>query len=247
MSKRAPPPLEAALQGAEQIGFTIVSLTVSLIAVLIPLLFMSDIVGRLFREFAVTLSVTILVSALVSLTLTPMMCARMLRQVPADQEGRLAQYLDASFEPMKSAYDRSLVWVLQRQRAALLVFGATLVVTALLFAIVPKGFFPVQDTGLITGVTEAPQTISFAGLVERQQALVKALVVDPAVESLSSFVGVDGTNVTPNSGRLQINLKPVNERPDTVSTVIRRLQSRTGAVSGITLCRRSRTSRSRIA
>jgi multidrug efflux pump len=235
MSKRAPPPLEAALQGAEQIGFTIVSLTVSLIAVLIPLLFMSDIVGRLFREFAVTLSVTILVSALVSLTLTPMMCARMLRQVPADQEGRLAQYLDASFEPMKSAYDRSLVWVLQRQRAALLVFGATLVVTALLFAIVPKGFFPVQDTGLITGVTEAPQTISFAGLVERQQALVKALVVDPAVESLSSFVGVDGTNVTPNSGRLQINLKPVNERPDTVSTVIRRLQSRTGAVSGITL------------
>jgi multidrug efflux pump len=206
MSKRAPPPLEAALQGAEQIGFTIVSLTVSLIAVLIPLLFMSDIVGRLFREFAVTLSVTILVSALVSLTLTPMMCARMLRQVPADQEGRLAQYLDASFERMKSAYDRSLVWVLQRQRAALLVFGATLVVTALLFAIVPKGFFPVQDTGLITGVTEAPQTISFAGLVERQQALVKALVVDPAVESLSSFVGVDGTNVTPNSGRLQINL-----------------------------------------
>jgi multidrug efflux pump len=247
MSKRAPPPLEAALQGAEQIGFTIVSLTVSLIAVLIPLLFMSDIVGRLFREFAVTLSVTILVSALVSLTLTPMMCARMLRQVPADQEGRLAQYLDASFERMKSAYDRSLVWVLQRQRAALLVFGATLVVTALLFAIVPKGFFPVQDTGLITGVTEAPQTISFAGLVERQQALVKALVVDPAVESLSSFVGVDGTNVTPNSGRLQINLKPVNERPDTVSTVIRRLQSRAGAVSGITLCRRSRTSRSRIA
>ena len=229
------PPLEAALQGAEQIGFTIVSLTVSLIAVLIPLLFMSDIVGRLFREFAVTLSVTILVSALVSLTLTPMMCARMLRQVPADQEGRLAQFLDAAFERMKSAYDRSLVWVLQRQRAALLVFGATLVVTALLFAIVPKGFFPVQDTGLITGVTEAPQTISFAGLVERQQALVKALVVDPAVESLSSFVGVDGTNVTPNSGRLQINLKPVNERPDTVSTVIRRLQSRAGAVSGITL------------
>jgi multidrug efflux pump len=229
------PPLQAALKGAEQIGFTIVSLTVSLIAVLIPLLFMSDIVGRLFREFAVTLSVTILVSAAVSLTLTPMMCARMLTHVPREHEGRVAQLLDNGFERMKQAYDRSLVWVLNRQRAALLVFGASLAVTALLFTIVPKGFFPVQDTGLIVGVTEATQTISFAGLAGRQQALVKALVEDPAVQSLSSFVGVDGTNVAPNSGRLLINLKPVNERPDDVSTVIRRLQLRAAAVSGVTL------------
>ena len=229
------PPLEAALKGAEQIGFTIVSLTVSLIAVLIPLLFMSDIVGRLFREFAVTLSVTILVSAVVSLTLTPMMCARMLRPVSRQQEGRVARALDSGFERLKHAYDRSLVFVLAHQGVALLVFGATLVITALLFMVVPKGFFPVQDTGLIIGVTEAPQTISFAGLVERQQALVKALVADPAVQSLSSFVGVDGTNVTPNSGRLQINLEPINERPDDVSAIIRRLQSRAAPVPGITL------------
>jgi multidrug efflux pump len=229
------PPLQAALKGAQQIGFTIVSLTVSLIAVLIPLLFMSDIVGRLFREFAVTLSVTIMVSAVVSLTLTPMMCARILRHTPREHEGRLARGLDEGFERMRAAYGRSLTWVLNRQRATLVVFAATLVATALLFAIVPKGFFPVQDTGLIVGVTEAPQTISFAGLVDRQQALVKALVNDPAVDSLSSFIGVDGTNVTPNSGRVQINLKPLNERSDDVSTVIRRLQSRAVGVPGITL------------
>jgi multidrug efflux pump len=229
------PPLQAALKGAEQIGFTIVSLTVSLIAVLIPLLFMSDIVGRLFREFAVTLSVTILVSAVVSLTLTPMMCAHILKRTPREHEGRFAQLLDNAFERMKHAYDRSLVWVLQRQGATLLVFASTLLLTAVLFVVVPKGFFPVQDTGLIIGVTEAPQTISFAGLLPRQQALVKALLADPAVQSLSSFVGVDGTNVTPNSGRLQINLKPVHERADDVSTVIRRLQSRAAGVSGITI------------
>jgi multidrug efflux pump len=229
------PPLQAALKGAEQIGFTIVSLTVSLIAVLIPLLFMSDIVGRLFREFAVTLSVTILVSAVVSLTLTPMMCARILRHAPREREGRLARLLDHGFERMKQSYDRSLVWVLQHQRATLLTFGATLVVTALLFVAVPKGFFPVQDTGLVIGVTEAPQATSFAGLAERQQALVKALVADPAVQSISSFVGVDGTNVTPNSGRVQINLKPIDERPDDVSSVIRRLKGRATNVPGITI------------
>ncbi len=229
------PPMQAALKGAAQIGFTIVSLTVSLIAVLIPLLFMSDIVGRLFREFAVTLSVTILVSALVSLTLTPMMCARILSHTPREHESRLAQRLDAGFERLTRGYDRSLLWVLDHQGATLIVFGATLVATAVLFVVVPKGFFPVQDTGLIVGVTEAPQTTSFTGLVDRQQALVKALVSDPAVDSLSSFVGVDGTNVTPNSGRVQINLKPVNERADDVSAVIRRLQSKASAVSGIAL------------
>ena len=229
------PPLQAALKGAQQIGFTIVSLTVSLIAVLIPLLFMSDIVGRLFREFAITLSVTILVSAVVSLTLTPMMCARILKHTPREREGRLARRLDDGFDRVKDAYGRSLGWVLNRQGATLVVFAVTVVATAILFAIVPKGFFPIQDTGLIVGVTEAPQTISFAGLVQRQQALVNALAGDPAVESLSSFIGVDGTNVTPNSGRVQINLKPLDERSDDVSTVMRRLQSRAVGVPGITL------------
>jgi multidrug efflux pump len=229
------PPLQAALKGAQQIGFTIVSLTVSLIAVLIPLLFMSDIVGRLFREFAITLSVTILVSAIVSLTLTPMMCARILKHTPREREGRLARRLDDGFERLKNTYGRSLGWVLNRQRATLVVFAATVVATALLFGIVPKGFFPVQDTGLIVGVTEAPQTTSFAGLVDRQQALVRTLAGDPAVDSLSSFVGVDGTNVTPNSGRVQINLKPIHQRADDVSTVIRRLQSRAVSVPGINL------------
>jgi multidrug efflux pump len=227
-------PLQAALKGAEQIGFTIVSLTVSLIAVLIPLLFMSDVVGRLFREFAVTLSVTILVSAVVSLTLTPMMCARILRHTPREREGRLARVLDERFDQLKNAYDRSLTWVLNHERTTLLVFAGSIVTTALLFLVVPKGFFPVQDTGVIVGVTEAPQTISFQGLAERQQALVKAVVGDPAVQSLSSFIGVDGTNVTPNSGRLQITLKPIGQRDD-VSTVIRRLQARANGVPGITL------------
>jgi len=226
-------PLQAALKGAEQIGFTIVSLTVSLIAVLIPLLFMGDVVGRLFREFAITLSVTILVSALVSLTLTPMMCARILRHTPNERESGLARALDNGFIRMRDAYGRSLTWVLARQRATLLMFGGTLVVTALLFVIVPKGFFPVQDTGVIIGITEAPQSISFQGLAERQQELVKALLADPAIDSLSSFIGVDGTNVTANSGRIQINLKPINQRRDDVSVVMRRLQSRASAVEGI--------------
>ena len=228
-------PLEAALKGAEQIGFTIVSLTVSLIAVLIPLLFMSDIVGRLFREFAVTLSVTILVSAVVSLTLTPMMCARILKRVPPSEEGRVARFLDRSFQRAVDAYGRSLTWVLERQSLTLLVFLGTLLVTAVLFLLVPKGFFPVEDTGVIVGVTEAPQTISFAGLAERQQALGAALLRDDAVQSLSSFVGVDGTNLTSNSGHLQINLKPLSQRKEDVSTVIRRLQGKAASVPGIAL------------
>jgi multidrug efflux pump len=228
-------PLDAALKGAAQIGFTIVSLTVSLIAVLIPLLFMGDIVGRLFREFAITLSVTILVSALVSLTLTPMMCARILRHTPKEKEGRLARALESGFERSIALYGRTLTWVLARQRATLLIFLGTLVATGYLFYVVPKGFFPVQDTGVILGVTEAPQTVSFEGLAERQQSLVKILLQDPAVESISSFIGVDGTNVTPNSGRVQINLTPLAERRTDVSTIIRRLQARVADLTGIAL------------
>jgi multidrug efflux pump len=229
------PPLKAALDGAEQIGFTIVSLTVSLIAVLIPLLFMGDIVGRLFREFAVTLSVTILVSALVSLTLTPMMCALILRPVDKAKEGVLPRLLDGAFRRAIDAYARTLAVVLRHRRATLTVFGATLVATILLYVYVPKGFFPVEDTGAIVGISEAPQTVSFAAMTDRQQALAAVILKDPAVASLSSFIGVDGTNLTPNSGRLQINLKPKGERDADVSAVIRRLQSAVGAVSGITL------------
>ena len=228
-------PLDAALKGAAQIGFTIVSLTVSLIAVLIPLLFMGDIVGRLFREFAVTLSVTILVSAVVSLTLTPMMSARILKHVPKEQEGRFARWLEESFQKLIDAYGRTLTWVLRRQGATLAVFGVTLIATAVLFYIVPKGFFPVQDTGVIIGVTEAPQTVSFQGMAVQQQALVAELLKDPAVESISSFIGVDGTNVTPNSGRVQINLKPLGQREAGVERIIRRLQRRVAELTGIAL------------
>jgi multidrug efflux pump len=229
------PPLQAALKGAQQIGFTIVSLTVSLIAVLIPLLFMSDIVGRLFREFAITLSVTILVSAVVSLTLTPMMCARILKRTPADRQGRMARVLEGAFERTIAAYGRSLTWVLRHERSTLLVFAATVVVTALLVLWVPKGFFPVQDTGVIMGMTEGDETISFEALAARQQALARVLLRDPAVQSLSSFIGVDGTNVTPNSGRLQINLKPLDQRDEDVTTVMRRLQAGAARVPGISL------------
>ena len=218
------PPLEAALKGSEQIGFTIISLTVSLIAVLIPLLFMGDIVGRLFREFAVTLGVTILVSAVVSLTLTPMMCARLLRHRTDHQAGRLNRASEAAFDWVIAIYGRTLQWVLRHQTATLLVAVGTLVLTVVLYVVVPKGFFPVQDTGVIMGVSEASQTISFAGMAERQQALATIILEDPAVESLSSFIGVDGTNATINSGRIQINLKPLEERKISASDVIRRLQ-----------------------
>src|SRR5712692_2283551 len=206
------PPMQAALKGAEQIGFTILSLTVSLIAVLIPLLFMGDIVGRLFREFAVTLSVTILVSAVVSLTLTPMMCARMLRHKSPSEQTRFYRASERVFERIIAFYGRTLQWVLGHQRATLIVAGGTLVLTILLYLVIPKGFFPVQDTGVILGVSEAPQTVSFAAMALRQQALATVILKDPAVESLSSFIGVDGTNTTPNSGRIQINLKPLSDR-----------------------------------
>jgi multidrug efflux pump len=228
-------PMQAAFKGAEQIGFTIMSLTISLIAVLIPLLFMGDIVGRLFREFAITLSVTILVSAFVSLTLTPMMCSRLLHHTPASQQGRFYLASERVWERIIRFYGRTLTWVLKHQPATLLVAAATLVLTVLLYIIVPKGFFPIQDTGIIQGISEAPQTTSFTAMSERQQALARIILQDPAVENLSSFIGVDGTNTTLNSGRLLINLKPLDVRKINASDVIRRLQPQIAKVDGITL------------
>jgi multidrug efflux pump len=228
-------PLDAALRGSEQIGFTIVSLTISLIAVLIPLLFMGDIVGRLFREFAITLAVTILVSAVVSLTLTPMMCSRLLRHKTEAQESRFYRASERVWQGIIDFYARTLQWVLKRQTATLLVAAATLVLTVWLYIIVPKGFFPVQDTGIIQGISEAPQAISFAAMSQRQQALAQVILKDPAVQSLSSFIGVDGTNTTLNTGRIQINLKALEDRKINASDVIRRLQPELEKVDGITL------------
>ncbi len=228
-------PLEAALKGSAQIGFTIVSLSISLIAVLIPLLFMGDIVGRLFREFAVTLSVTIVVSAFVSLTLTPMMCAKFLRHKPEAQQGKLYQASERLWQRIIDFYGRTLKWVLGHQPATLIVAVATLALTIFLFIIIPKGFFPVQDTGVILGVSEAPQTVSFESMAERQQKLAEVILKDPAVASLSSFIGVDGTNPTINSGRIQINLKAIEERKINASDIIRRLQTQLQKVEGITL------------
>jgi multidrug efflux pump len=228
-------PLNAALKGAEQIGFTIISLTVSLVAVLIPLLFMADVVGRLFREFAVTLSVTILISAVVSLTLTPMMSARLLRHRPETQRSNLYRASERAFNSTIDLYGRTLRWVLNHQGATLLVAIGTLVLTTWLYIVIPKGFFPVQDTGVILGISEAEQTISFSAMAERQQSLAKVILRDPAVESLSSFIGVDGTNTTINTGRIQINLKPLDEREIRASDIIRRLQQELANVPGITL------------
>jgi multidrug efflux pump len=229
------PPLQAALKGSEQIGFTIVSLTISLIAVLIPLLFMGDIVGRLFREFAVTLSVTILVSAVVSLTLTPMMCAKLLKHKPESQRGRFYQVSEHAFETVIAFYGRTLKWVLKHQTATLFVALATLVLTVILYIIVPKGFFPVQDTGIIQGISEASQSISFPAMAQKQQQLTEVILKDPAVDSLSSFIGIDGTNQTLNSGRMLINLKPLSQRKMNASDVIRRLQPNLEKIEGITL------------
>ncbi len=228
-------PLDAALKGAGQIGFTIVSLTVSLIAVLIPLLFMGDIVGRLFREFAVTLAVTILVSAGVSLSLTPMMSAKLLKHRKEGEKGRFYEVTEDYYNRIIAFYGRSVKWVLKHQTATLLVTAATLVLTLFLYVIVPKGFFPVQDTGVILGVSEAPDYVSFDAMAERQQELAKVILQDKDVESLSSFIGIDGTNVTPNSGRIQINLKPRDQRSDSASAIIRRLQPELSKVNGITL------------
>jgi len=228
-------PLEAALQGSGQIGFTIVSLTVSLIAVLIPLLFMGDIVGRLFREFAVTLSVTILLSAVISLTLTPMMCALLLRPHGDSHHGWFYEKSENVFNKTIAFYGRTLQFVLRHQRTTLLVTIGTLVATIWLYMIVPKGFFPVQDTGVIMGISDAPESVSFSSMAERQQRLAAAVLKDPDVASLSSFIGVDGTNTTPNSGRIQINLKPKDERTADASAIIKRLQQEVSGVEGITL------------
>jgi multidrug efflux pump len=229
------PPMEAALKGAEQIGFTILSLTVSLIAVLIPLLFMGDVVGRLFREFAVTLAVTIVVSAVVSLTLTPMMSARILRHEPKEKQGRIYQATERAFEAMISFYGRTLKFVLGYQTITLLVALATLLLTIFLYIIIPKGFFPVQDTGVIQGISQAPQVIGSKDMARKQLELTKAVMADPAVESVSSFIGADGTNTTMNSGRMSINLKPIEERKISASDLIRRLNTRVSQVQGISL------------
>jgi multidrug efflux pump len=228
-------PLDAALKGSGQIGFTIISLTVSLIAVLIPLLFMGDIVGRLFREFAVTLSVTILVSAAVSLSLTPMMCAKLLKHRKEGEKGRFYEVTEDFYNRVIAFYGRTVKWVLKHQTATLFVTFGTLVLTLVMYVIVPKGFFPVQDTGVILGVSEAPDSVSFDAMSKRQQELAKIILKDKDVESLSSFIGVDGTNTTPNSGRIQINLKPRDERSDDASAIIRRLQPELAHVEGITL------------
>jgi multidrug efflux pump len=229
------PPMEAALKGAEQIGFTILSLTVSLIAVLIPLLFMGDVVGRLFREFAVTLAVTIIVSAVVSLTLTPMMSARILRHEPKEQQGRIYRATERAFEGMIAFYGRTLKFVLRFQTVTLFVAVATLLLTVFLYIIIPKGFFPVQDTGVIQGITQAPPAISSQAMAKKQLEITKAVLEDPAVESISSFIGADGTNVTTNSGRMSINLKPLADRNISASDLIRRLNTRVNQVQGIQL------------
>ncbi len=229
------PPLEAALKGSEQIGFTILSLTVSLIAVLIPLLFMGDVVGRLFREFAVTLGVTILLSAVVSLTLTPMMCAKLLKHVPKEKQGRFYRASQRVFDRTIEGYGKTLKWVLGHQTATLLIAVGTLVFTIFLYIVIPKGFFPVQDTGAILGVSEAPQSISFTAMAKRQESLAGIILKDPAVASLSSFIGVDGTNASLNTGRILINLKPLEDRDANVTEVIRRLQPELARLEGITL------------
>ncbi len=228
-------PLQAALKGAGQIGFTILSLTVSLIAVLIPLLFMGDVVGRLFREFAVTLAVTIVISAVVSLTLTPMMCSRILRHKPASQQGRLFHASERAFERMIAFYGRTLRFVLRFQPLTLFIAVATLGLTVFLYIIIPKGFFPVQDTGVIQGISQANQTISFQAMAEKQKELARVILADPAVASLSSFIGADGTNTTLNSGRFSINLKPLSDRSLSAADVIRRLQTKLRDVAGIQL------------
>jgi multidrug efflux pump len=228
-------PMVAALKGSQQIGFTIISLTVSLIAVLIPLLFMGDVVGRLFREFAVTLAVTILVSAVVSLTLTPMMCSRILRHKSESEQTRFYHWSEKVFNSVIAFYGRTLRFVLQYKFVTLMVTIATLVGTLILYVVVPKGFFPVQDTGVILGISEAPQSVSFTSMAQRQQQLVDIVLKDPAVDNVSSFIGVDGTNTTLNSGRIQINLKPLDQRGISASAVIQRIQPQLSNIEGIQL------------
>ncbi len=228
-------PLQAALKGSGQVAFTILSLSISLIAVLIPLLFMGDVVGRLFREFAVTLGVTIVISAIVSLTLTPMMCAKLLKHTPPEKQGKIYHASEEIYHKVIGQYGRSLQWVLKHQNLTLMVAAGTLVFTVLLYVLIPKGFFPIQDTGIIQGISEAPQSISFPAMARRQQQLASLILKDPAVENLSTFIGVDGTNTTLNSGRILINLKPIDERKISANDIIRRLQKKLAVVKGITL------------
>ncbi|SAK42278.1 acriflavin resistance protein [Caballeronia temeraria] len=228
-------PLEAALKGSKQIGFTIISLTVSLIAVLIPLLFMGDVVGRLFHEFAITLAVTIVISAIVSLTLVPMMCAKLLRHTPPKESKRFEARAHQFIDYVIGRYAVALNWVLERQRATLFVFVLTLVLTAVLYVFIPKGFFPTQDTGVIQAITQAPQAASYQAVADQQQALAKKILQNPDVESLTSFVGVDGSNITLNSGRMLINLKPRDDRSNTSSDIIRTIQSEVADIPGIKL------------
>src|SRR5579871_1033023 len=228
-------PLEAALKGSEQVGFTIISLTISLIAVLIPLLFMGDVVGRLFREFAITLAVTILISAAVSLTLVPMACAKLLKPHAEERENAFQRWNREWFDALIRGYGRMLAWVLDHQTATLLVALGTFALTAALYVVIPKGFFPTQDTGLIQAITEAPESVSFKTMAERQQALAAVIVKDRDVESLSSFIGVDGANTTLNSGRILINLKPHDERKDDIAETMRRIKQASQQVLGITL------------
>ncbi len=228
-------PLHAALKGSEQIGFTIISLTVSLIAVLIPLLFMGDVVGRLFREFAITLAVTILISAVVSLTLVPMACAKLLKPETDAQENTFQRLSREGFDKIIEIYGHMLNWVLDRQTVTLLIALATFAFTAYLYVAIPKGFFPLQDSGVIQAISEAPQSVSYAAMADRQQQLASIILKDPEVESLSSFIGVDGTNTTLNSGRILINLKPHEERTSDIATVMRRIKNATGSLTGVTL------------
>lgn len=229
-------PFNAALKGSREIGFTIISLTISLIAVLIPLLFMSDVVGRLFREFAITLAVAILISAFVSLTLTPMMCAKLLKaDAHLVKHGAFMRWVGDSFDRLIARYEIALNWVLDRQRLTLQVAVGTLVLTVLLYVVIPKGFFPIEDTGVIQGITEADQSVSFQAMSQRQQLIANALLEDPDVESLSSFIGIDGANPTLNTGRIQINLKPMAVRDDRVEAIIQRLQQRVRDIPGISL------------
>src|SRR5580704_1281777 len=228
-------PLEAALRGSEQIGFTIISLTISLIAVLIPLLFMGEVVGRLFREFAITLAVTIVISAVVSLTLVPMMCAKLLKPETADEENALQRLSREGFDKVIEIYGHMLRWVLDRQTLTLFIALGTFALTAYLYVVIPKGFFPLQDSGVIQAISEAPQSVSYAAMAERQQQLASIILKDPDVDSLSSFIGVDGTNTTLNSGRILINLKPYNERKSDIATVMRRIRAATASLTGVTL------------
>jgi len=228
-------PLEAALKGSEQIGFTIISLTVSLIAVLIPLLFMGDVVGRLFREFAITLSVTILISAVVSLTLVPMACAKLLRPESEAHENAFQRWSRQGFDKVIEIYGHMLNWVLDRQTFVLLIALATFGLTAYLYVAIPNGFFPLQDSGVIQAISEAPQSVSFAAMADRQQQLVSIILKDPDVDSLSSFIGIDGTNTTLNSCRILINLKPHDARKSDISAIMRRLKEATAPLTGISL------------